>query len=94
MLFLVVVTLTTHSFCDIFINELMADNISTIADDNSDYDDWVELYNDTDKDIDLGGMYLTDNLLNPTKWQFPNLTKIKSKKYSILSIITGMILRL
>lgn len=31
--------------------------------------DWVELYNTTDADIDLAGMYLTDKMSKPQKWQ-------------------------
>jgi hypothetical protein len=56
----------------LFINEFMAANDSTIIDENGDYDDWIELYNAGDTDIDLGGMYLTDNFTNVTKWQIPD----------------------
>ena len=31
--------------------------------------DWVELYNSTDETIDVEGMYLTDDLSNPTRYQ-------------------------
>ena len=31
--------------------------------------DWVELYNTTDKDIDVAGMYLSDNEKKPLKYQ-------------------------
>ena len=31
--------------------------------------DWVELYNTTDEDIDVSGMYLSDNLNKPKKFQ-------------------------
>lgn len=33
--------------------------------------DWIELYNTTDEDIDLAGMYVSDNALRPTKYQIP-----------------------
>lgn len=32
-------------------------------------DDWVELYNTTDHDIDLAGMYLSDKTNNPQKYE-------------------------
>lgn len=35
--------------------------------------DWIELYNTTDKDIDLEGMYLSDNPDNPKKYKISNL---------------------
>ena len=53
------------------INEFMARNGATIADDQGEYDDWIELYNLLDVPLDLAGMYLTDDLDEPTKWRFP-----------------------
>jgi hypothetical protein len=53
------------------INELMASNDTIIRDPQGQYDDWIEIYNYGTDEIDLGGMYLTDNLSAPTKWQFP-----------------------
>ena len=50
------------------INEVSAANSVYI----SDYykkSDWVELVNTTDEDIDLAGMYLSDNASKPTKYQ-------------------------
>ncbi|MCK4343038.1 MAG: CotH kinase family protein [Phycisphaerae bacterium] len=57
----------------LFINEFMADNESTIEDpdDPGAFDDWLEIYNPNDVLVDLSGMYLTDDLANPTKWQVP-----------------------
>ncbi|MFH1009287.1 MAG: CotH kinase family protein [Candidatus Latescibacterota bacterium] len=56
----------------IVINELMASNNNALADEAGEYDDWIELYNAGDKVINLGGMYLSDNLNNPTQWQIPD----------------------
>ena len=58
----------------IVINEFMASNDVTFADPQGEYDDWIELYNPTALAIDLGGMYLTDDLFSPRKWQFPDTT--------------------
>ena len=56
----------------LFINEFMADNDSTIQDpDGGGYPDWIELYNAGPNSIDLGGMYLTDDMNDPTKWMIP-----------------------
>ncbi|MCF7974977.1 MAG: lamin tail domain-containing protein [Phycisphaerae bacterium] len=55
------------------INEPMADNGTTIQyPDDSGYPAWLELYNPSQNRIDLGGMYLTDNLSEPTQWQIGN----------------------
>ncbi len=56
------------------INEFMADNETTIPDPQGDYDDWIEIYNDTDQTQNLLGYYLTDDLSNPDKWAFPDTT--------------------
>ncbi len=55
------------------INEFMASNNSEsdINDPYGDYDDWLEIYNFGDIALDIGGMYLTDDLDDPTKWQIP-----------------------
>jgi hypothetical protein len=53
------------------INELMASNGKTILDPQGEYDDWIEIYNAGEYAIDVGGMYLTDDLAEPTMWQIP-----------------------
>ena len=57
----------------IYINEFLASNVSINADivDFDDYSDWIELYNDEDIDVDIGGYFITDNLNSPTRYQFP-----------------------
>jgi hypothetical protein len=56
---------------DPVINEVMAANSSTIADNYGDYDDWIELYNPGGLPVDIGGMYITDDLNSPAKWHIP-----------------------
>ncbi|MFK7934654.1 MAG: chitobiase/beta-hexosaminidase C-terminal domain-containing protein, partial [Saprospiraceae bacterium] len=53
------------------VNEFMASNGSTIADEFGDFDDWVEIYNFGSQPINIGGLYLSDDLLEPNKWQIP-----------------------
>ena len=57
----------------LFINEFMASNNSAsgIHDPHGDYDDWIEIYNLGDTSVDMAGMYLTDDLTNPTKFHIP-----------------------
>jgi hypothetical protein len=54
------------------INEFMASNNSSIQDPQSQNDDWIEIHNFGSGPINVGGMYLTDDLSSPTKWQIPN----------------------
>jgi hypothetical protein len=53
------------------INEFMASNSSEIRDPQGQYDDWIEIYNYGNDAIDIGGLYLTDDLTNPIKWRIP-----------------------
>ena len=50
------------------INEVSPDN-DIYVNEYFKRDDWVELYNTTDKPIDVEGMYLTDNPEKPEKYQ-------------------------
>jgi len=55
----------------IVINEFMAANDSAVPDPQGQYSDWIELYNPTDADISVTGLFLTDDLADPTRWQIP-----------------------
>lgn len=68
----------------VVINELMADNDNIHQDPQGDYDDWLELFNRTDSNVDLTGMYLSDKEDNPTKWQFPDGTMIEANGYLVV----------
>ena len=57
----------------IAINELLAANNDSNTDEAGEYDDWLELYNYGNIGESLGGMWLTDNEANPTKWQLPEV---------------------
>jgi hypothetical protein len=55
----------------IAINEIMASNSSTIADQDGDFEDWIELFNYGNEPVDLEGYGLSDDYDNPFKWVFP-----------------------
>jgi hypothetical protein len=56
------------------INEFMASNSTTLADEDGDYSDWIEIYNPTAAAIDLLNWSLTDDKASPQKWQFPQVS--------------------
>ena len=58
----------------VVINEFLASNGNTLADENGDYEDWIELYNPTAEPINLDGYTMTDEPDNPSKWTFPAVT--------------------
>ena len=73
---LVVVCLTFAFFsfegiCSPRVTELMADNESSIADEDGDFSDWIEIHNPDTTPADLSGWYLTDDDDDLTKWKFP-----------------------
>lgn len=57
----------------IVINEGSNRNYQSIADENGDYPDWIELYNAGPDTVSLYNYSLTDNESNPIKWVFPNI---------------------
>jgi hypothetical protein len=78
------VALTTAGSTSVVINELMANNENIIADPQGDFDDWIELRNVTDQEVDLTGRYLTDDPTNPRKWQFPERTTMSANGYLLV----------
>ncbi|HMS99616.1 MAG TPA: CotH kinase family protein [Saprospiraceae bacterium] len=65
----------------VVVNEFLASNKTVNTNSEGKYEDWIELYNTTGADINLGGIYLTDNPDSPTKWSFPAGTIIRAGGY-------------
>ncbi|MBK7999696.1 MAG: CotH kinase family protein [Verrucomicrobia bacterium] len=78
------VAVTTASNSPVIINEILASNTSTLADPQGEFDDWIELRNVTDQEVDLTGRYLSDEPNNPRKWAFPAGTKIPADDYLLI----------
>jgi Lamin Tail Domain/Putative Ig domain len=58
---------------DVYINEWLAANTASVADPvDGNFEDWFELYNAGEEEVDLTGYYLTDNLNNKTQFQIPS----------------------
>ena len=47
---------------DLVINEFLASNDACCADENGDYDDYIEIYNHGDVAVDIGGFLITDEI--------------------------------
>ncbi len=60
------------SWSQIVINEGSNKNYSTVADEDGEYEDWIELFNAGTTAVDLFGYSLTDNSATPTEWTFPH----------------------
>jgi hypothetical protein len=72
----------------VIISEFLASNDASnppdasqgqIRDGNGDSSDWIELYNQSDLTVDLGGWGLTDNPSNSLKWKFPAGTFLEGR---------------
>ena len=64
----------------VVINELMASNDATVADEFDEYDDWAELYNNSSEAVSLKGWFFSDDEAALNKWEFPDI-EIPAKGY-------------
>jgi hypothetical protein len=55
------------------LNEIMASNASTMADEDGDFEDWIEIFNPETYTINLAGYGLSDDYENPFRWVFPDV---------------------
>jgi hypothetical protein len=83
--------LNTDPLPQLFINEFLAANTSCCPDSDggtNEYDDWIEIYNAGDTPVDIGGMYLSDNISNPFGDKIPRTdpskTTIPAKGFLVL----------
>ena len=58
----------------LLITEFQAFNETTLADEDNEYPDWVEIFNSGESAVNLDGYYLTDSIEDLAKWQFPAVT--------------------
>ena len=57
----------------LYVNEIMALNTSTIQDNTGQFNDWIEIYNAGTSPVDLSNYYITDLITNPIKFRFTPL---------------------
>jgi hypothetical protein len=74
ILFFIFSCLTFGANAQVVINEVVAANISGLADEDGEYNDWIELYNKGSQTVNLQGYGLSDDKTIPLKWQFPAVT--------------------
>ena len=72
------------------INEILAAN-RTAFDFDQDYPDAIELYNGSNKAIDLSGMRLTDDLSEPARFVFPAGATIDAQGYFVVTNRDGQL---
>ena len=77
-------TSTNPEVGDLVINEFMASNDETAADQDGEFDDWIELYNNGTSMIDLAGYALSDDVEELTKFIFPAGASIEAGEYLVV----------
>ncbi len=72
----------------LYVNEVMASNHTAVPDPQGHFDDWIELYNASAVSVDVGGMYLTDDVSEPAKWLIPvgrpSLTTVPARGFLLI----------
>lgn len=70
----------------LYINEIMASNATSLEDPDEpgEHPDWFELYNPNPFDVELSGLYVTDNLTEPDKWQLRQGLTIKAGQFLVI----------
>lgn len=71
MLFAMLTLFPVTASAQVVINEVQASNSATIADEDSDFEDWIELYNTGADTVDLGWYGLSDDYERPFRWVIP-----------------------
>jgi hypothetical protein len=88
LLTMLLLALPTGAPAQIRINEFMAANGATTSDLQGQFADWIELYNAGLAPVDVGGLFMTDDLTDPSRYQIPtgyaSQTTIPSHGYLVL----------
>ncbi|MCI2228067.1 CotH kinase family protein [Polaribacter sp. MSW13] len=77
-------TYSTITEGNLVINEIMASNETTITDQDGEYDDWLELYNNSSETLSLDNLYLSDDPDDLLVWKFPEGLTIAPDSYLIV----------
>lgn len=73
-----------QSSADLRINEVLVINDSNYVDTYGQRSGWIEIFNSAYNTVDIGGMYLTNDPANPTKYWIPKgdpITQIAPRNY-------------
>lgn len=69
----------------LIINEVMNHNSSYLVQNGKEYYDWIEIKNNSKKDISLKDYYLTTNDHRIKEWNFPNITLKAGELYVVMA---------
>ena len=75
---------TVSASSAVILSEIMSANKGVVPDEYGEFPDWIEIYNRTGEQVNIGGYGLSDDLLNGAKWTFPTGTVIPPYGYMIV----------
>ncbi|PYK61573.1 MAG: hypothetical protein DME21_08730, partial [Verrucomicrobia bacterium] len=75
--------LARSATAQVIISEFMADNKKTLADENGQFPDWIEIYNTSAGTVNLNGWSLTDDPTRQARWFFP-ATNLTAKGFMVI----------
>ncbi|MEX1375995.1 MAG: CotH kinase family protein [Eubacteriales bacterium] len=78
---------SVYTTSQIHITEYMTNNKSVIYDEFGSYEDWIEITNTSETECDIGGLYLSDNEYELSKWQLPSI--VLAPNESLLIFASG-----
>ncbi len=56
---------------ELYVNEVLPVNATTVMDEANEFAPWLEIYNAEGTTVDLGGLALSNNINTPAQWVFP-----------------------
>ncbi len=77
--------LSLQSQAQLLINEISPSNVSVIANADGEFDDWIELHNNTASSLNLLGYSLTDDSTKPDAFTFPSYSLEAGKKVLVFA---------
>ncbi|HAQ65007.1 MAG TPA: phage tail protein [Bacteroidales bacterium] len=86
VLFCLTTTVKAQSTMDLRINEVLVMNQANYIDDFGQHSPWIEFFNSAYNTVDMGGLYLTNDLEKPTMYQIAKgdpTTKIAPQNYLV-----------
>ena len=69
------------AFTQVHINEYSASNLNSFQDNFGKTEDWIELYNAGNTEVDISGWHLSDKISKPEKWEIPAGTVISANGF-------------
>ncbi|MCI8545527.1 MAG: hypothetical protein HFH09_04805 [Bacilli bacterium] len=69
----------------LIINEIMNNNTSYLVQNGNEYYDWIEIKNNSKKEINLKDYYLSKNDNRLTEWNFPDITLSPGELYVVMA---------